>query len=153
MNRLEESVGVFSGVTPWAGRVPVGFVADFLGILTDFRFNVLSGIDPALVGGGYQQTALPVIGDGHNGEGWFEVVNWLASAREARGRYVMITLGACWGAQAVGAFRAAQLLNPMPCKLVAIEPDPENFKWMMEHMRTNGIDPEEHWLVQAALGD
>jgi hypothetical protein len=39
------------------------------------------------------------IGDG---EGWFEAVNWVEAAREARGRYVMITLGACYAAQAVG---------------------------------------------------
>ena len=37
-------------------------------------------------------------------------------------RYVMITLGACYAAQAVGAYRALQMLNPMPCRLVAVEP-------------------------------
>ena len=64
----------------------------------------------------------------------------------------MITLGAAWGAQAVGAYRAMQLVNPLPCKLVAVEPEPKNYEWMTQHMRSNGIDPDDHWLVQAAIG-
>lgn len=153
MNRLEDVKDIFDGITPWAGFVPRGYAADFIGILTDFKFHVLSGIDPTTVGGAHVQTALPVIGNGGNAEGWFEAINWFASAREARGRYVMVTLGAHYGAQAVGAYKALQLVNPMPCKLVAVEPVPENFEWMVRHMRTNGIDPDQHWLVQMAISD
>ena len=152
MNRLEDYTNFFSDVRPWSGHVPRGFTADFLGIFTDCKFQVLSGIDPESVGGGHQQTTLPVVGDGNNAEGWFEMVNWLAAAREARDRYVMITLGACYGAQAVGAYRAVQLVNPMPCKLVAVEPVPKNFEWVAQHMRTNGIDPVQNWLLQVAIG-
>jgi hypothetical protein len=152
MNRLVDVKGVFDGITPWAGYVPRGYEVDFIGVLTDFKFHVLSEIDPMTVGGGDVQTAIPVIGHGRNAETWFEAVNWFASAREARDRYVMVTLGAHYGAQAVGAYRAVQLVNPMPCKLVAVEPVPENYDWMVQHMRTNGIDPDEHWLVQMAIG-
>jgi hypothetical protein len=88
-----------------------------------------------------------------DGEGWFEAVNWIESAREARGRHVMITLGACYAAQAVGAYRALQMLNPMPCKLVALEPEPENCQWIRCHMRDNGIDPDDHWLVPLAISE
>jgi hypothetical protein len=153
MDSLVEAQRLFDGITPWAGFVPKGFSADFLGILTDFRFHVLSGIDPQTVGGEHVQTALPTIGEEANAEGWFEAVNWLAAARAARGKYVMVTLGAHYGAQAVGAYRAVQLLNPMPCKLVAVEPEPENCAWMVEHMCTNGIDPDEHWLIPMAISD
>ena len=69
------------------------------------------GIDPATVGGGPVQTRLPMMGDG---EGWFEAANWVLAAREAKDRFVMITLGACYGAQAVGSYRILQQLNPMP---------------------------------------
>jgi hypothetical protein len=151
MNNLEDFAGIFDGISPWAGFVPKGYQADFLGILTDFKFNVLSGIDAACVGGVRQQTTPPAL-NGGNGEGWFEAVNWVAAARAARGRYVMITLGAHYGAQAVGAYRALQLLNPMPAKLVAVEPVPGNCAWMVEHMRTNSIDPDAHWLVTSAIG-
>jgi hypothetical protein len=152
MNRLEDFKNIFEGITPWAGFVPKGYTANFIGVLTNFKFNVLSSIDPAKVGGGHVRTALPAIRDGANAEGWFEAVNWVASAREARGRYVMVTLGAHYGGQAVDAYRTVQLLNPMPCKLVAVEPVPGNYDWMIEHMLNNGIDPSEHWLVQMAMG-
>lgn len=150
MNDLQAFAGVFHKMAPWSGVVPPGFGVDFLGTLTDLRFRAALGIDPPRAGGGQVETRFPTI---EKGEPWFEAVNWIEAAREARGRYVMMTLGACWGAQAVGAYRAVQLLNPMPCKLVAVEPEPENFQWIYRHMRTNGIDPDDHWLVPLALSD
>src|SRR5439155_22624691 len=72
---------------------------------------------------------------------------------EAWDRYMMITLGACYGGQAVGAYKALQLVNPMPAKLCAIEADPENFNWLKKHFRDNGIDPDQHWLLNCALSD
>lgn len=141
---------VFDGVRPWSGNVPLGYSVDFLGTLTDAKFRTMFGVDPAKVGGQYTETRLPTIGDG---EGWFEAVNWILAAREAREGFVMITLGACYGAQAVGSYRALQLVNPMPCKLVAVEPVPENFEWIAHHMRDNGIDPDGHWLVPLAISD
>jgi FkbM family methyltransferase len=150
MNDLRSYADVFKGLTPWSGPVPAGYLVDFLGTLTDARFRVPFGLDPAKVGGGSLTTRVPVIEDG---EGWFETANWVEAARAARGRYVMITLGACYGAQAVGAYRALQMVNPMPCKLVAVEPEPENCQWIRRHMRDNGIDPDDHWLVPLAISD
>ncbi len=148
MNKLQDYANVFDGVKPWAGQVPKGYLVDFLGTLTDAKFRVMFGIDPATTGGDYQQTRLPTIEDG---EGWFEAANWILAARDARDRYVMATLGACYGAQAVGSCRALQLLNPMPYKLVAVEPEPENYEWTRRHMRDNGIDPDEQWIVKSAI--
>jgi hypothetical protein len=108
------------------------------------------GVDAKLAGGNHQTTRLPTIADG---EGWFEAVNWVVAAREARGHYVMVTLGACYGAQAVGSYRALQLLNPMPYKLVAVEADPENVAWTARHFRDNGVDPDLQWIVEAAISD
>ena len=95
-----------------------------------------------------RETRLPTIEDG---EGWFEAANWMLAARAARDRYVMATLGACYGAQAVGSCRALQFFNPMPYKLVAVEPEPENYEWTRRHMRDNGIDPDDQWLVKSAI--
>jgi len=150
MNDLQSFADAFRGMKPWAGMVPRGYQVDFLGTLTDARFRVPFGIDPATVGGGQVATRLPTIEDG---EGWFEAVNWVEAAREARGRYVMMTLGACYAAQAVGAYRALQALNPMPCKLVAVEAEPENCQWIRRHMRDNGIELDDHWLVPHALSE
>jgi hypothetical protein len=150
MNELERYADVFSGIEPWSGVVPPGYLVDFLGALTDARFRAWSGLDPAIVGGKHVRTRLPVIEDG---EEWFEAVNWVEAAREARRRFVMVTLGACYGVQAVGSCLALRRLNPMPFRLVAIEPVPENYEWTMRYMKDNGIDPAAQWLVNAAICD
>jgi len=150
MNNLTQFANVFDGIKPWSGHVPRGYLVDFLGTLTDARFRIMFGVDPARVGGGAVTTRLPIIADG---EGWFEAVNWVVAAREAQRSYTMITLGACYAAQAVGSYRALQQLNPMPAKLVAVEPEPDNYQWSMRHMRDNGIDPEEHWLLPYAISE
>lgn len=149
-NDLGAYAGVFTEITPWSGVVPKGYFVDFLGTLTPAEFRVMFGVSPNSVGGAHEETRIPSIADG---EGWFEAVNWVVAAKEARERFVMVTLGACYGAQAVGSYRALQLLNPMPCKLVAVEPDPENMAWTVRHFRDNGIDPDAQWFVQAALSD
>lgn len=149
--KLSTYAGVFDGIEPFAGDVPRGYLVDFLGTFTDAKFRTLFGVDPANAGGAYVETALPELS--RDGEGWFEAVDWVMAAREASGSYVMMTLGACYGAQAVGASRALQLVNPMPFKLVAVEPMPENMRWVEKHLRDNGIDPKNHWLVQLAISD
>ena len=148
VNKLQDYANVFDGIKPWAGKVPRGYMVDFLGVLTDAKFRTMFGVDPAKTGGSHVETRLPTIEDG---EGWFEAANWMLAARAARGRYVMVTLGACYGAQAVGSCRAMQLLNPMPYKLVAVEPEPDNYEWTRRHMRDNGIDPDDQWLVKSAI--
>ena len=127
MNSLSDWANVFDGITPWAGQVPRGYLVDFLQTLTDARFLIGRHGDPSLEGGNYTKTELPTIGS--CGEGWFEAVNWFAAAREAKDRFVMMSLGACYGAQAVGSYKALMAINPMPCKLVVIEPEPSNIVW------------------------
>lgn len=153
MNHLLSYQGLIDGLTPWQGYVPQGYVVDHLGVLTDIRFRPLSGLLPSQVGGGPVATALPAMAPESNGEWWFETVNQLVAAREARHCFVMVTLGAQYGAQAVGSHKALQLTNPMPCRLVGVEPEPENFAWMQRHFRDNGLDPADHWLLPLAIGD
>ena len=151
-NALHEYQPLLDALEPWHGLVPKGYSTDFFGILTDTHFRTMYGVDPEATGGTYIKTEFPPM-HGGNGEWWFEAINWIEAAREARGRFVMITLGACYGAQAVGAYRALQIVNPLPCKLVAVEPVPENYLWVRKHFRDNGIDPDAHWLVRAAISD
>ena len=151
MNDLQAYANIFADIRPWSGQLPAGYTVDFIGALTNLRFRTVFSVDPVLVGGKYVQTRLPTLSDG---EGWFETVNWIEAARPARDRFVMITLGACCGAQAIVCYRALQLLIPMPSKFVAVEGDSENVPWMEIHMRDNGMDPEAHcWLVEAAISD
>ena len=140
-------------LTPWKGEVPKGFLVDFLGVLTDGTFRTQFGIDPSAIGGAFSSHSCSSKSRTENAEWWFETVNWFEAAREARDHYVMITLGACYGAQAVGAYRALQIVNPLPCKLVAVEPVPANYHWVRKHFKDNGIDPDDHWLVPMAISD
>jgi hypothetical protein len=150
VNRLELYADLFDGVVAWSGQVPKGFLVDFSGALTDAQFRAMFGVDPRKAGGRMEKTCLPTI---ESGEGWFEAANWVLAAREARNHFTMITLGACYGGQAVGSYRMLQQLNPMPCKLIAVEPVPANFEWVQRHFRDNGIDPDDHWLVPHAISD
>jgi hypothetical protein len=150
MNDIKEYANIFDGIKPFSGQVPKGYMVDFFGTLTDARFRTMFGVDPDKVGGGTVTTSLPTIEDG---EGWFEAVNWIAAARDARGSYTMVTLGACYGAQAVGSYQALKQLNPMPSKLVAVEPEPDNYEWTVRHMSNNGIDPAQQWLLPYAISD
>lgn len=159
-NDLKAYRSVFKDITPWSGFVPQGCIADFVGTIVDLKFRPLEalrpGFDPQRFGGGIRCTTVPDLSKARSSveaEDWFEAVNWVVSAREARDRYVMITLGGHYGAQAVGACRALKMLNPIPYKLVAVEPVPENVAWMEQHMRVNGIDPDEQWIVPTAISD
>jgi FkbM family methyltransferase len=138
---------LLQAVTPWCGEVPDGYVVDFLGILRDGKF-LWNQAGPC--GGQYVTTSLPTLAT--DGEGWFEVADWLISAHEARQQYVAVSLGASFGYQLVGAWKALQAVNPLPARLVAVEPVPQNCAWIRRHMATNGINPDDHWIIQAALG-
>lgn len=151
MNELKQYIDVLKDISPWSGRVPAGFTVDFLGIATAKEFLVY-GFHPAFVDNAEIRMQRPRLGHGKNGEFWFEAVDWILSAKEAREHFVMITLGALYGYQAVGCCRALQMVNPLPCKLVAVEPIPENVEWVKRHMRDNRIDPDDQWIVQAAIG-
>jgi hypothetical protein len=151
-NALRHYQPLLDALHPWNGRVPEGYHIDFLGILTDAHFGTMYSSASANPNGGFQRTEIPSL-QGANGEWWFELVNWLAAAREAREHFVMITLGAFYGAQVVGAYRALEIVNPLPCKLVAVEPVPENYLWLLKHLRDNGIDPNDHWILNAAVSD
>jgi hypothetical protein len=112
--------------------------------------------DPDTVGGQYVVTAIPEFRDiltPSEAEGWFEYVDLLVAAREARERYVMISLGAHFGFQTVAAYCALNVVNPLPCKLVALEAVPGNCEWIAAHMRNNRIDPDAHWILPYAIND
>jgi hypothetical protein len=150
LTNLDRFRDVFNGITPYAGTPPKGFFVNWLGALTDGDFRAYEGLGRSNFGGAYVQTSLPRMAEG---EGWFEAANQVEAAREARGRFVMVTLGACYGAQAVGSCLALRAINPMPYKLVAVEPEPTNMEWVVRHLRDNGIDPDAQWLIETALSD
>jgi hypothetical protein len=158
MNDLGAYANIFADSAPInVSPAPPGYVVDFLGnhITVDFvkatRRTMCAGLAFEDVVG-VRRLPPPALGSGVNGESWFETVNWFVAAREARERFVMATLGAFFGYQAVGCSRALALLNPMPCTLVCVEPVPQKMAALRRHFRDNGIDPARHWLSEAAIG-
>jgi hypothetical protein len=161
MNKVQDFQNIFDPITPWAGRVLPGFDVDFLGTLTEINFRPAFRRERIPLDGGDVATSMPSLDntapvkswlvDEWNGERWFEAVNWFVAAREARTRFVMVTLGAWHGSQAVGSYRAVQRVNPMPCMLVAVEPMKDSYQLIGRHFRTNGIDPDDHWLIPMAM--
>lgn len=148
VNHLDAFTNVFDGLSTWSGPSEPDFLIDFLGVKTAADFREMWGERPAPAGTKLE----PLPPRMASGEGWFEAVNWVEAAREARDYYVMLSLGACYGNQAVGAYKALQKINPMPAKLVCVEGDPENVAWINRHFRDNGIDPADHWILESALG-
>ncbi len=148
VNDLAAHMDIFEGMQPFSGYVEKGFLVDFIGQRTDARFRSIWGVEPEATGGCEVQTDMPDLG---SGEDWFEFYNWVAAAKEARGSYVMMTLGSCYGGQAVGSYLALQALNPMPAKLVAVDGVPENMEMTRKQFRDNGINPDDHWMVEAAM--
>lgn len=156
MDSLLDYDDLFNVVQPWGGVVPAGWRVDFLGTMTNLAYEqVWDNEWWANAPGGYLEMATPFLGDSPDGnaEFWFESADWILAALDGRDSFVMVTLGACFGYQAVSAYRALQMLNPMPCKLVAIDPIPQNIEWTKCHFRDNGIDPDEHWIIEAAISD
>lgn len=150
MNDLQDVVDILEETKAFSGIVPACHIADFLGVLTSTRFRTHMRYAPETEAARHVTTRAPTVCDG---EIWFEAVDWFLAAREAREHFVMVTLGAWYGAQAVGSYRALQRVNPLPCRLVAVEPVPEKMAQLARHMRVNGIDPSQHWLLRAAIGD
>jgi hypothetical protein len=159
MNDLESYAELFDALPPRATSAPPGYLVDFLGNLIDSDFlrgmSLVAGVPSRYVvglAGADPRLPVPLLGDGGNAELWFEAVNWIVAAREARGRFVLASLGAFFGYQAVGSHRALALINPMPSRLICVEPLAEKMAWLRRHFRDNGIDPDRQWLIETAIG-
>jgi hypothetical protein len=151
MNDLGRFARVFDGITAWSGETPAGHVADFLGVVSPEEFLTRDSLASLAERPDPFRPGLPTLGGGRNCEFWFEAADWVIAAREARDQFVMATLGAFYGYQAIGSFRALTLLNPMPYRLIGVEPLAEKIAGVRRHMRLNGIDPDRQWLIQAAV--
>lgn len=150
--KLASYKNAFECIEPFEGTVSSRFVVDFLGVLTrkKFREKWLSLFEQSFRDeDAWIETTRPT--PDNAGEFWFEALNWVESAKEAKDTYVMFSLGAHFGYQAVGAALALKKLNPLPFKLVCVEPEPTQIGWIKQHMSDNGIKPSEYWIVPLVL--
>lgn len=82
----------------------------------------------------------------------FEWVAVLEAVLEAHKTFTMFELGAGYGRWLVAAVCAARLKRPdLTFKLVAVEPEPTHFQYLIQHFLDNGLKPQEHRLIEAAV--
>jgi len=141
---MAEHHPVFSKFRPYSGVADSGFEVDYIGTRTRREFCPEGGVLPERT---VHMSYPPV------DEEYFEWVDVLESVLAARNGYTMFELGAGYGRWLVRAAAALRQRGPIPCRLVAVEPEPQHFRWLKNHLRDNGIDPEEHTLIEAAVAD
>ena len=86
-------------------------------------------------------------------EEYFEWIDLLRAVAEPRDSFTMLELGAGWGRWLVDAWSALRLSNKenLAIKLIGVEAEPQHFVWMQQHFRSNGLDPYQHRLIEAAV--
>ncbi len=150
MNELGPLVDTFAKLEPWRGTCEMGSFANFLGVMTDQEF--VERHHPSNVqqdqGDGTSVARMPKVEDG---EPFFEFAAIHKAVRAAQDRFVMVELGGGYAARSVDAYRLLQNLNPLPCQLIIVEAEPTHFQWAKQHLAANGIDPNDHWLINAAV--
>lgn len=83
-------------------------------------------------------------------EEYFEWTDLFEAAAEARTFFVMVELGAGYGRWTVrGAVVAGRL--GLDFRGLAIEADPDHFRWLKRHCRDNGLGPDHVELLWAAV--
>jgi len=133
---------VLHNFRPYAGPPQDGCEIDFLGCRTRQEFL------PVALRTGTPQTSYPPFD-----EEYPEWVDLLEAVAQARGRFVMVELGAGFGRWLVRAAQALQQTEGPACQLIAVEAEPRHFEWIAQHFRDNDIDPAAHTLMNAAVSD
>ncbi len=132
-------------ITPWEGEATGEYFYDFLGVKTHQKFRSSYHAEPK----GKIKTEYPT-----PSQNYFELIGILSGVLDAEGpEFSMIELGAGYGHWSVKVAKAIKQKSNMPVRLVSVEMEPTRFKWMKEHYRNNGLDPNEHTLIHSAVSD
>jgi len=131
---------------PWEGSAEPESYRDFLGVRTRIRYY-----PPA-----YRSLAGTVQGmPGPDRAGLHDVAEWagvLQSVLEAERQFVCVELGAGYGPFVVGSAIAARRRGITDIRLIAVEGSRARAEWILEHMRDNGIDPDQHTITRGVIG-
>ena len=138
---------VFSHFKPFTGEVPPFCLVDFLG--AKIRHEFIAGFGPGWPEPHFVENRYPEFD-----EEYFEWIDLCEAVTEAKGSFTMIELGAGFGRWSVRAALAMkQIHSQMPYRLIAVEAEPVTFGWMRQHFLNNGVDPDAHSLINAAVSD
>lgn len=85
-------------------------------------------------------------------EEYFEWIDILESAKEAKTNYCIIELGAGYGRWSVRGYNAAIAcgIRPDKIQITAVEAEPRHFNWINDHFKANNIQCN-HQLYHAAV--
>jgi FkbM family methyltransferase len=135
---------VISAFEPWEGNVEPGWEVNWLGVRT--RLSVRGD------SGGFETPTHVATEPPEGSEDLLEWISVLESVVESQGPFTMVELGAGWGRWLVNAAVALRRLDPArDLLLVGVEAEPTHFRWLVQHLRDNGLDPDRHRLVRAAV--
>jgi FkbM family methyltransferase len=133
---------VFEGFRRWAGQVPSGFDADFLGSRYQTAYFKLFTPQP---NARYVALPYPPVD-----EEYFEWIDLLETVTSARGRFTMLELGAGFGRWTARGAAAAEQRN-LPYSLIAVEAEPTHFEWLKQNLEDNGVRLADCRLIHAAV--
>jgi hypothetical protein len=144
-------------IKPWSGVVPAGYLPTCFGSRTSVFFWAhwlgRQAVANALARSRYVETRRPTFGDG---ESFFEHANIMRSILRDRpsqhDRFIVVELGGGNGPRAVDSALALRQLRPdLKPFLVVLEALPTYVDWCRHHFTANGLDPNDHWIVQGIV--
>jgi FkbM family methyltransferase len=138
---------VFLRFKKYKGMVAGGYSPEFTGAMISIKFAADWDM-PDRRQDRYVETEYPAANDEI-----FEYISFLNSICEAKNNFTMIELGAGYGRWLVSAAKATEQIENLTFFLIGVEAEPSHFQMMQEHFKNNGIDPEKHILMEAAVSD
>jgi FkbM family methyltransferase len=145
--RGESHHPVFYRFPRWQGRVPEGFIVNFLGVMTrEHYWTDNLEIAHQYPAKRHVETNYPIYD-----EEYFEWIDLLEAVVEAKDHFAMLELGAGWGRWITNAAFALRHLGGPAYTLTAVEAEPTHLRWMVEHINDNGLHQRDFRLIQAAV--
>ena len=135
---------IFNRFTRWEGDADGRNHFDFLGVRTDPKYWKNIRPQPP----NHLRTSYPI-----PHEQYFEWIFILETVfeRKERDTFTVAELGAGYGPWIVRAYKAFRQFSAAPIRLIAVEGDYNHYLWALEHLRNNGIDPDQHRILHGCM--
>lgn len=85
-------------------------------------------------------------------EEYFEWIDLIESVLNSSQRFTIMELGAGYGRWSVNGALAATKLGK-DYRIIAVEAEPQHFKWLKDNIKENGLDENRCKLVEAAVAE
>ncbi len=139
-----DSHSIFTKFEPWEGVVPAYFDVTPYGSFIRRSFYDFSEHESER----RHKKVLPV-----KSEEYFEWIDLLEAIDSAKEKFTMVELGAGYGRWLVQAGVILRDQKKIPFNLIGVEAESNHFKMMQQHFIDNGLNPNEHVLIQGAIND